>query len=192
MSYASLSDSDMMALFPTEAEMQSVLGPLAKVDSASVSQRPQKPSETARPNLRSVSTPQNAVSGTGPTPPTRSFSQAATPSRKVSGYHTLPDQWVLDELPTPDDASKNVKAIGDLLSKCDSFEHFDPGAGAVSGWTMKPHRNHDFATSVVWVSKGDVLEMFGANGDTAQQAQDLAIKMVPVMAKRLEALAPKK
>jgi hypothetical protein len=187
-SYSALDDDAMMKLFPTATEIKTALGDINTVTGPKA-QLP-KPNVTPPANDGISQECYDAAYGNfGPNvqAPTRMFAMQSSGSGGPSFV------WVLTQRASAEEIRKGQDELKGRLGKCDRYESFDAGTTSGTSFVTKPSadgKGPREGVNVVMTS-GDVSMAFAVYGVPYEQGKDLAMKMAPVMEKRLKASAPK-
>ena len=196
--FAAASDSDMAALLPTRSEIEGTLGAMGTLNEpkAATPAATPGPTFTKPPNMSDVCF--EAAFGDQTVPKlakaTRTFQMIGNPAKDSSSsagstIRTL--LWSVAEFPAAGDIQKNVDMNNDRYSKCDRYERFDAGSGALTGWAgTASDGKSGFAFASI--AKGDVSESFQTQANSKDEAKDQVKRMIAVMAKRLDAAAKAK
>lgn len=184
-SYTSLSDEAVKNLFPTDAEIKSALGgdyiltaPLAMQPAADYTP---PANEGLSPECHEA-----VYGGAKPAPPSRIFMMESTGPEP----HFL---WAITQWPSPEDTKTNVNRIKSRIEKCGHIEPFvsDVATGISYLLLKSPDGLVTTDAAHAVVINGDVEIMFIADNMPVEESKAIAMKMAPVMEKRLKASAPK-
>ena len=203
-SFAGLSDDQMKGLFPTEAEVKSVLGSEA---------------ELREPQIMETSVPSPSSSVASPSTPRtmdpgmpegcREFyfgSEEAQSIQVTRGFDlrgTLESDsiygpsWRLRQHPSALEARRSIEIYDKIARKCEWYQMF-PVAGDHSTGESLDLRNvvkEDVGdvpyTAQFTIAVGDVSMAFGLSCRSREEGIEIAKKMAIVVERRLQAAAPK-
>lgn len=192
-SFAALSDEQMEALFPTAAEVNSVLG--VKTDlsepeqmdltSPATSTATPDPSPTLDPGV-----PEGCREVRLGTDETRSI--AVTRGFDLSGSTTDPNKdsaWHLRQHPSAQEARRFIDVHRKISEKCEQYRMFSLDVD--QGMGRSRDRGDNEYNAAIAVAVGDITMAFDTTASSQEEAEESAKRMAVAMQRRLQASAPK-
>lgn len=194
-SFAGLSDDQLKALFPSDAEVKSILGPEAELyeprvmDLSVASPDPSRTMEAGKSeNCR------DAYFGTDETRSievTRGFDLEGT---EASNSIDFP-KWHLRQHPSAKEARRFIDVHDKISKKCEWYEMFPLAIDHSMGRSMDLRALGDvgdvhYGASLA-IAVGDLSMTFGLSSTSREEAVEKSKKMAGVIERRLQASAPK-